>query len=131
MDTDEPSQEMIALPNRKIWLEEFHIQTLWTTVIEAGPEPLARYTRRYLLERAQKILRTTEPVLIFDDGEPTLPTFQCFAALRSTPIKPENVESHLNVAWFVEDMDIGIRPLLQEVSNQFEWDAHAIDAKGI
>jgi len=125
------SQEMIALPGRNIWLEEFHIQTLWTTVIEAGPEPLARFLRRSPLERAQRMLRTIEPVLILDDGEPTLPTFQCFAALRSDPIKPENVESYLNVAWFVEDMDIGIRPLLQEVLSRFEWDAHARDAEGI
>ena len=101
----------------------------WSANLLEGTREDASNRRRQIMPEI--LARYDSPdsgTYFIDPPQRVLPYYQCLAVVRSRSLQPENLSSHLTLAWFVDTLDQPLPLLIQQALEQINWEQLSRDS---
>ena len=114
---------------RHISVSELHILRTYAGQLEGSYESCSHYIREGLRDQIARHLSYPEALVILDNGEKALPTFQWIAMFESSPVHTSDPDysSRLRVCWFTEHMPNDLTETIQATVDKVDYEASAED----
>lgn len=111
----------VATLRTTVSLKAFSIEGTYAGAMEGSPQGLtAMYRRSGIAEQVIRCHRAWDPlpVHVLDPGDTALPPFQCVAYFSWLG---DGCSRDLLVCWFIETMDVQVRPTVEAVLGAVDW----------